>query len=85
MIENHTSFKVIIRNHQDVLYEGEVTALSSINGSGKFDILAQHANFISLIEKYITLYPVGKPTETMKITSGVIEVEDEVARVYLEN
>lgn len=35
-----------------VLFEDEATSLSSVNSSGVFDILPEHANFITLIENH---------------------------------
>lgn len=42
----------IMTPHQ-VLYEGRAFAVSSANSDGNFDILPEHANFITLIENQI--------------------------------
>ncbi|TSC66664.1 MAG: Uncharacterized protein CEO21_133 [Microgenomates group bacterium Gr01-1014_80] len=34
-----------------VVYEAQAISVSSINSAGKFDILPQHANFITIVEK----------------------------------
>lgn len=47
-----TNFLTVkVQTPQEVLFEGKALAVSSKNSQGKFDILAQHANFITLIEK----------------------------------
>ncbi|MBI2039906.1 hypothetical protein HYT18_02440 [Candidatus Microgenomates bacterium] len=35
---------------KQILYEGYASSVSSINSAGKFDILPEHANFITLID-----------------------------------
>ncbi len=42
--------KVRILSPKKLIFEGEVKALSSANSAGKFDILAEHANFITLVK-----------------------------------
>ncbi len=41
---------VRIISPQKILYEGDALSVSSKNSAGKFDILAEHVNFITLIE-----------------------------------
>lgn len=36
---------------KETLFEGEALSLSSKNSSGKFDVLPEHANFITLVEQ----------------------------------
>lgn len=33
-----------------VVYEGQALSISSTNSAGKFDILPEHANFITIVE-----------------------------------
>jgi len=35
-----------------VIWEGDVTSVSSENTNGKFDILAMHSNFITLVQDH---------------------------------
>lgn len=39
----------IISSHEDV-FNGSALSVSSVNSAGKFDILPQHAKFITLVE-----------------------------------
>lgn len=79
------TFKLVIRNRQDIVFEGDVNSITSVNGRGKFDVLAQHANFISLIERYVIIRQNGKADQTMKITNGIMHVEENLTHVYLES
>lgn len=42
----------VMTPHQ-ILFQGKAFAVSSINSDGKFDILPEHANFITLIENQV--------------------------------
>ncbi len=39
-----------ISSPKQTFYEGPALSVSSINSAGKFDILPQHANFVTLVE-----------------------------------
>lgn len=41
---------VKIASPRDILYTGKALSVSSKNSSGDFDILAEHANFITIVE-----------------------------------
>ena len=45
---NSQLLKVKIISPKKTIFEGPALSVSSINSSGKFDILGQHANFITL-------------------------------------
>ncbi len=46
---------VKILNPNEILWEGKAYSISSKNASGPFDILPQHANFITLIKEKIPI------------------------------
>ena len=50
---NNTIFKLRVITPKQTLFEGDAVSISSVNSQGKFDILAQHANFITLVETRI--------------------------------
>ncbi len=63
-------------------FQGKARAISSKNHLGKFDILPNHTNFISLIFDTLTLYlPRGKIN--YKFKRGVLEVSDNKVRIFL--
>lgn len=41
---------VKIISPKETIFDGEALSVSSINSLGPFDVLAQHANFITIIE-----------------------------------
>ena len=74
---------VVIRDRGGVLYEGKVDSLSSYNDQGPFDVLALHANFISIIKKSISLRLRGKVVEDLPVETGVMAVKANNVEVYL--
>lgn len=42
--------RVRIVTPKQVIFDDQADSVSSVNSSGKFDILPQHANFISIVE-----------------------------------
>lgn len=76
---------VIIRSRQGTIFEGEAKAVSSINGKGPFDILPGHTLFISLIERNITVRKVDNTIQQFRIDTGVLEVDANQVKIYLEN
>ena len=47
--------RVKARSREAVTFEGEAVAVTSINDRGEFDVLPNHANFISIIKDYIII------------------------------
>lgn len=76
-------FHLIIRSREGVVYNGEVTALTSKNEAGKFDILAEHANFISLINSLLEVHDLEGKVKELKIDNGLLRVKGNTVEVYL--
>lgn len=49
MAQNFLNVKIM--SPTQTIFDGEVLSISSVNSTGKFDILPYHANFITLISK----------------------------------
>jgi F0F1-type ATP synthase epsilon subunit len=64
-------------------YRGPAVAISSLNKVGKFDILPEHTNFISLIYKKMTIHLLGKQKIDYEFKRGVLEVSDNLIKVFL--
>ncbi len=71
-----------VRNPDEVVFEGEVDQISSSNKIGKFDILDNHANFISLIQDSLVMKKAGQTNE-LKVDSGILRVQENKVFVYL--
>ena len=74
---------VSVRNRQGLLYSGQVVTVSSWNKKGPFDVLVDHANFISTIyKKMVMKYEDGK-VEEIKVDSGLLQVYQNQVVVFL--
>lgn len=70
-----------------VYYEGVVASISAENGTGPFDILANHHNFMTLLspcELIIRDEPDDKEPETIKISRGIMQVKANDVVVFLD-
>ena len=77
------TIRVIIKNRENTLFDGQVSAISSFNDVGLFDILPMHENFISLIKDKIILHRSEKQKE-VKISQGVLKVREHKVNIYLD-
>jgi F0F1-type ATP synthase epsilon subunit len=70
-----------------VYYEGVVASISAENGTGPFDILADHHNFLTLLspcELTIRTTTDDKEPEKIKITHGIMQVKANDVVVFLD-
>lgn len=73
---------VTIKNKERIVYEGQVTAVSSFNDVGLFDVLPLHENFISLVKDKIIVHDNSGQKE-FKINNGLLKVKDDKVDIYL--
>ena len=74
---------VTIYGLESILYQGKVKALTSVNESGKFDILPMHSNFISIVKDYLILHERQETKKEFKLTRGVLRVVNNEASIFL--
>ncbi len=72
----------VVSPHEE-LFSGEVLSVSSINSVGPFDILPEHAKFVTLVEKQsvVLRLPDGQKKE-YKFNLAIIHVKDNQVNVY---
>lgn len=68
---------------EKVFFEGEIKSLTSINEDGRFDVLSEHANFISIIRETLVISHKNGENQEIKIDGGVIKVHENKISVYL--
>jgi F0F1-type ATP synthase epsilon subunit len=77
-----TQLQLVVRTPQNVLFTGEVTAVTSQNQRGTFDILPQHTQFVSLItDNVIARRPTGD--KTIPVPAGILKVKDNLVEVFV--
>ena len=78
-----SNLDVLIRNRDGVLFEGECRTVTSFNKVGVFDILGNHANFITLVEHEIRLVTSTGDVQKIAVSDGVCKVKGNKVTIYL--
>jgi len=74
---------VRILSPQQLILETEAQTVSSKNSQGNFDILPQHANFITVIENSpITVRVNGQKPLTFKFPIAIMHVQSDKVDIY---
>lgn len=75
---------VTILSPLEIVWQGNAVSLSSENSEGPFDILPDHARFMSLIELVpITIYEQDGSEQTFTFKSAVLFFQDNQAKIYV--
>ena len=77
------SIIVIVRDAENIIFDGEVDRISSYNEVGRFDIFPKHANFISIIQKELTLFKNNQIVKQVKLEQAVLKVKNDHAEIFL--
>ncbi|MBU0569241.1 hypothetical protein KKB40_00475 [Patescibacteria group bacterium] len=83
MDDSEQKFHLKVHSRQGIVFEGEVDSLTSFNEDGKFDILAQHANFISLIKKSLTIVDATGKSREIEVDNALLRMRENQVEVYL--
>lgn len=69
----------------DLLFAGSVLSVSSKNSAGNFDLLPEHANFITFINNNpIVLKKTDNSTVTFKFPLAIIYITNNDVRIYAQ-
>jgi F-type H+-transporting ATPase subunit epsilon len=74
--------RIVAKNK--ILFEGEARSVSSHNNIGNFDILPEHASFISLIDNEVSFVDQAGGSQEFPIKQGLIKVIDNQVTVLIE-
>lgn len=80
-MENVFHLKIVAKD--GILFEGDIQSLTSYNSKGRFDILAFHANFISIIYKSIKIIDVKGNAKEMNIEKALLRNKQNNLEIYL--
>ena len=67
-----------------VYFDGEADSVSAVNGTGPFDVLPGHKNFLSLLQPCTLIVRNKRRQEEMKIDRGVMHVKDNNVTIFLD-
>lgn len=73
--------KVVSRD--GVQFEGKCEAISSINPVGEFDVLEDHANFITPVAHQVTVHLGKTRKKNFKLKKGLVMIKDNQASVFV--
>lgn len=77
--------QVKIISPKQILFDGQAVAVSSINSNGKFDILPEHANFITLVENQpIIIRKADKTEEKFQFELAIIYNSTNSISIYTD-
>lgn len=67
------------------IWEGDAISISSTNSHGAFDILPQHANFVTLIkDSNVLVQDVARNIHTFTFKQCVLHVHTNMANIYAD-
>lgn len=72
-----------IFTRQGILFDSEVDSLTSKNTEGTFDVLRQHAQFISIIKEKIIIRNINGKIQEVPVDNAVMRVKGELVQVFL--
>ncbi len=75
--------KVKVSDNQSTIFEGEVDRISSFNEVGPFDVYPMHANFISIIQKELSLYQKHQKIKEVKLEQAIMKVKKDIVHIFL--
>lgn len=76
---------VKILSPRKVFFDGGALSVSSVNSMGKFDILPEHGNMVTLIQKSpITIRLVNKQTVTLVFPFAVVYVRKNLVTIFTD-
>jgi len=83
-MQNDVKLRVNVRSRSKSLFDGDVQSLTSVNQTGEFDVLAMHANFITLVSSYVLLDKGLSSEKRIEFKSAVLSVINDRVDVYVE-
>jgi len=83
--EKSTQMHVKVYSPFKVYYDDKAKSISAINGTGPFDILPGHRNFMTLVNACeLVIVTVNDQEEKIKISRAVMHVKADEVRVFLD-
>lgn len=77
------TMKLVVRDAENIQFDGEVDRITSFNEVGRFDVYPMHSNFISIIQKELDLYKGNQKLKEFKIEKAILKVKQDLVNIYL--
>jgi F0F1-type ATP synthase epsilon subunit len=72
-----------VHSKEGILFDGNAMAISSYNNEGPFDVLPEHAHFISIVLKEATIYKNENDKEHLIFGKGVLKIKDNMGDIFI--
>lgn len=85
MTDVSEELSVTVNSPDELVWEGKATSVSSENSAGKFDVLPEHANFVTMIkEKPIIIRSQRAQDRVLTYKSAVLSVREGRVTIYAD-
>lgn len=80
------TIRVKVYSPQHIYFDEQATSVSAVNGTGPFDVLPGHHNFITLLDacELVIRRPGKKEAQQIKISGGFMHVKADSVIVFLD-
>jgi len=75
--------RISIKSREKIYFEGEASVVSSVNETGAFDVLSEHANFITLINGKVSVIKIDGSKEDFSVGKGVLRVASDFVNIFV--
>lgn len=83
MAVNNQKLILTVLTRRGVIFDQEVLSLTSYNDTGRFDVLQEHAQFISIIKDKIIARLLDGRDQQIPVSNGIMRVKGEKVEVFL--
>ncbi len=83
-MSNLPTIQTTIRTREGTTFDEPVLALTATNDTGMFDILPQHANFITLVFGDVKILLQNGTYKDFTLTKGLIRVKNNRVTLFME-
>lgn len=83
-VRDGNSMHVKVHAPFKVYFDGEAKSISAVNGTGPFDILPKHHNFMTLLSQGDIVVRTDQSEERIAINRGIMHVKADEIIVFLD-
>ena len=83
-MQSKNTITITVMSPSEVVWVGEVQSFSATNSDGLFDVLPDHARFVTLIEpNSLTLHEKNGEDRSFELSKAVLFFQDNIAKIYI--
>lgn len=75
--------KVVVRDPDELVFDGPAHSVTSYNEKGLFDVLPIHENFITIIKDKVIIRPEEGEIKEIALEKGILKVEENKVEIFL--